>query len=60
MNWVIDPMCLRPLLSKSLREVYDIVSMGQCESDCLFLRLGRSKGEIVMMCLRQLRSKALK
>ena len=57
-NGGIAPMCLRQLRSKALREVWDIVPMGQWESACLSIRLGQSKGGIDPMCLRQLISKA--
>ena len=58
-------MCLRPLLSKALREVWDIVPMGQWELAHLCIRLGQSKvvridDRISPMWLRQLRSKALR
>ena len=47
-------MCLIPLRSKALKEVWDIVPTGQCESAHLCLRLGQSKGGVAPMCLRQL------
>ena len=57
-NGGIAPMCLRQLQSKALREVWDIVPMGQWESACLCIRIGQSKGGIAPMCLRQLICKA--
>ena len=59
----IDPMCLRQLRSKALRDGRDIVPMVQWESDHLCLRLGkiyavRENVGIGTMCLRQLRSKS--
>ena len=40
-------MCLRPLLSKALREVWDIAPMGQCELSYLCLRIGQSKSSMI-------------
>ena len=59
-NGGIAPMCLRSLRRKPLREVWDIVPMGQCDSAFLCPRLCLSKDGIAPTCLRQLRSKALR